>query len=296
MNNEYCGRLLVGLNGLYTVKNGDDVVMCKAGSKLRKDGVKLVCGDRVLYRLNDDGSGFIVGIEERKNAFVRPPVANMDMIVVVVAVKSPDPDIKSINLLAAIAHTKGAEVCIVLNKTDLSDPTELKTLFERMGYRVITTNALTGEGVSEILSEIKGKTCFFAGASGVGKSSLLHSLFPEINAEIGDISRKILRGKNTTRHTQLYEVGEGTYLADSPGFGMLDFLNYDLMDPEKLDEAFPELSSMMTTCKYKKCTHTKEDGCSVIEAVRDGRVPKERHEAYCELFRLMTLKKAQRYS
>ena len=296
MNDELRGRILVGQKGLYTVETEDGSVMCKAGSKLRKDGIKLLCGDNVFYRLNDDKTGFIVGIDERKNDFIRPPVANMDLIVIVAAVKSPDPDIKSINMLTAIAHSKGTEVLIVLNKTDLDDPTELKALFEKCGYTVICTNAVSGEGVKELHNKIKGKTCFFAGVSGVGKSSLLHSLFPEISTEIGDISKKILRGKNTTRHTQLYEVGDGTYLADSPGFGMLDFLNFDLMDPDSLNDSFPEMVEYMTLCKYKKCSHTKEEGCAVIKAVEDGVIPKERHEAFCELHRLMALKKERRYS
>lgn len=287
------GKILKEKKGLYSVLAEGDEFLCRAGSRIRKEGVRLLAGDNVLFELNPDGSGFITEAEPRRNCLVRPLVANVDALVIVAAVCSPDPYLLNIDKLAVTGELSGIEVAIAVNKCDLRSPDELVGIYGRVGYKCFPLCADNGWGVEEFKSYLGGKTAVFAGASGVGKSSLLNALYPEFSAETGGLSAKISRGKNTTRHTELFKTGENTFIADTPGFTMLDTERLGVDEARDLILRFPETEAVRELCRYRGCTHVREEGCAVIEAVGRGEIPKSRHESYVKLYE--ELKALKRY-
>ncbi len=288
------GVIIKEKKGLYTVASGDSQVLCKAGSHIRKDGLRLLAGDRVELERNADGSGFIRTVKERKNCLARPAVANIDLFVVVTATMSPDPYLYNIDKLTVMAENAGVETVIAVNKSDLCAPTALIDIYEKAFYKCFSLCAARGEGIEELRTYLDGKTAVFAGASGVGKSSLLNALYPSLNAETGELSKKIARGKNTTRHTEFFAVGDNTYIADTPGFTMLDEDRLGVEEYEELKYCFPEFEAHLGSCAFRGCTHLKEEGCGVIGAVNSGLIAKSRHESFVKLYG--ELKARKRYS
>lgn len=289
------GVIVKEKRGLYTVALSDKApILCKAGSRIRKDGVRLLAGDRVEIELNSDGSGFIRGIKERKNCLTRPAVANIDLYVIVTATATPAPYLYNIDKLTVMAASAGVEVVVVINKCDVAPPDALLSVYERAGYRCFPLCAKSGEGKGALLEYLKGKTSVFAGASGVGKSSLLNALYPTLNAETGELSLKISRGKNTTRHTEFFAVSDGTYIADTPGFTMLDEERLGVEEKEELFFCFPEFAGLFGKCVFRGCTHLKEEGCALISAVEAGKIAPSRHESYVKLYE--EIKALKRYN
>lgn len=279
------GKVLKGLNGLYTVETADGLYQCRSATKIRKEAaMKLLVGDNVLFYENDDGSGFITEITERKNSFVRPSVANIDMLLIVVSADEPSPDPFSIDKLSVIAVNAGAEVYIVITKSDIAEPSFLLDIYQKTPFFLSVTNIYDKVSVSEIKEKLKGKITVLTGASGVGKSSLINLLFPELNAGVGRLSEKIKRGRNTTRVTELFSLGKNTYIADTPGFGMLDFDRCCKVSLKDLVYKFPEMEIFYGKCRYKNCTHTKEEGCAIIDAISSGIIAKSRHDSYVRLY------------
>lgn len=278
------GKLLKGQKGLYTVFNGSEQILCRAGSRLRKSEMRLSPGDNVEYTVNADNTGFITDILERKNAFVRPPVANIDVFVIVTAVASPDPDIYYLDSLSTIATLSGASVMLVINKTDLASPDKLRDIYEKTSMEVFCVQANSGEGIEPLRQALKGKTAVFAGPSGAGKSSLLNALCPSLSAQVGGLSEKLMRGKNTTRVSELFLLDGDICLADTPGFTMLDFIACGITDHKRVIEGFPEMLSHTEKCRYRDCAHTVEEGCAVIEAVKNGIIPASRHESFRRIY------------
>ena len=202
------GLILSGVNGLYTVESENQKFYCRSGTRVRKNDGKILAGDRVMFRDNGDGQGFITSLLPRKNSLVRPPVANIDLLCMVVAPKDPAPYLYNIDLLTVLAEKNGIECAIIISKSDLADCSEISEIYQKSGFTVIKTCSKTNEGIEEVRSLLKGKICVLCGASGVGKSTMINALFPFLELETGELSEKIARGKNTTRTTELFPLGE----------------------------------------------------------------------------------------
>ncbi|OGO89023.1 MAG: ribosome small subunit-dependent GTPase A [Clostridiales bacterium GWF2_38_85] len=278
------GRVLKQQNGLYTIEDENGISRVgNAGSKIRKEGYKILAGDFVEYILNTDNSIFINSLLERKNSFIRPPVANLDTLFIVVATDEPAPDFYNIDSMLSITEANNVNPIIVVNKIDIKSQNEICSIYEKCGYKVYSICGNKEDGIDELKNSIEG-VCAFAGQSGVGKSTIMNQLFPELLLEVGEISQRIQRGKNTTRITELFKINKDTYVADTPGFGMIDFINFDLLTLEQLNEkAFPEFTPYKNNCKFRNCTHLKEESCAVISAVRENIIPASRHENFIRL-------------
>ncbi len=279
------GRVLKGQNGLYTVEADCGIYQCRSASKIRKEaGLKILAGDNVLFLDNGDGTGFITSVLERRNSFIRPAVANTDMLLIVVSAAQPDPVPYNIGRLSVLSVLSGASVYIVITKSDIVVPKELIEIYGKTPFPVATSSIYKPECAEEIRERLSGKITVFTGASGAGKSSLINLLYPELKTQVGELSEKIKRGKNTTRVTELFPVGGNTYIADTPGFTMLDVELFSGIELKKLITCFPDLSPFAADCRYSDCTHTKEEECGVIEAVNRGEVSASRHNSYVRLY------------
>lgn len=297
------GIITKGVGGLYTVRplSGDPCELkCRARGVLRHEGIAPTPGDEVVVSYaSDDGSPVIDEICRRDNCLIRPPVANLTHMFVVIPASRPTPDLFYTDKLTAIADALGIGCSIIVNKCD-SDPAralEIADEYRLAGFNVFETCAVSGDGCAAIESFVEslaGKRGFavaaFAGVSGAGKSSLTKAVFPRLPVEIGDISRKTERGRHTTRAVELYEVGELLFIADTPGFSMLDFDRFDFFEPERLVHGFREFAPYVGHCRYAGCTHTKEDGCAVIEAAQRGGISRRRHESFVALYDIMKKK------
>jgi len=282
--NEKEGLILSGKNGLYTVEAENGTYVCRSGTRVRKNDGKILAGDKVLFRDNGDGNGFIISMLERKNSLVRPPVANIDLLAMVVAPKDPAPYLYNIDLLTVIAEKNDIESAIIISKSDLGDHAEIVDIYRKTPFRVIITSSESGSGIDEARALLSDKICVLCGASGVGKSTLLNSLYPELKLQTGSLSEKIARGKNTTRTTELFPMGNGTYLADTPGFTAVNTELYCAIDHKELHKLFPEFEMHTRNCRYSDCTHTKETECGIFEAVSNGEIALSRHESYKKLY------------
>ncbi|MBQ7357595.1 MAG: ribosome small subunit-dependent GTPase A [Clostridia bacterium] len=288
------GRIIKGVGGLYTVRLSDRDLQCRARGSFRHSNITPLVGDCVTLGIDERGDAVIDRIDERKNSLIRPPLANIDYIFVTMAAASPKPMLDMTDKLCAILEHNYITPVIVVGKCELDREyaNEIKSIYEKAGYRVFILSCVTGEGIDEIQAfvdgNLAGKISAFAGASGVGKSTLLNKLFPSLELGTGEVSRKVERGKHTTRTVTLFEVcGEGGYLADTPGFSMLDFDRFDFFDIENLPNVFPEIHECVGLCKYTKCSHTKEEGCEVLKKVRRGEMAKSRHDSYVELYNVL---------
>lgn len=287
-------RILKGVGGLYSaeiISDGDkcgSYVGCRAKGTFRISRSKPLPGDIVELEMQKDGSGFITQIYERKNALIRPASANIDLMLFVLAAAKPDPDLFLIDKMLAVATHNNIDVLMVINKSDINCEyaEELCSLYRKAGFCAITFSAQEPEEdkMLYIRDAVKDKVCFFAGASGVGKSSTINAVFPGFVLETGTLSEKIERGKHTTRKTELFKLCENTYIADTPGFSMLEIAQYNMIPKNMLVSSFPEIEKHSLSCRYTDCTHICEDGCSVISAVQDGVIPKSRHDSYKLLY------------
>lgn len=290
------GRIVKGLSGLYEVRlDGGERVSCKARGVFKFEGVTPLAGDYVT--LENDGENYIISdICKRKNSLIRPPIANLDYLFCFVPCAKPAPVFATVDKLIAIAEHNGIEPVIVISKSDLSSDMsdKIRHIYEKCSFDVFCVSNETGEGTERIrdylINTVKDGTVAFAGASGVGKSTLMNSLFPSLSLETGTLSRKVERGKHTTRHVELYYVGEcdgcdmECVVADTPGFSMLDFVRFDFFDKDDLPGNFREFSRFIPECKYRGCTHIAEEGCAVIAAVGNGDIPRSRYESFLSIY------------
>lgn len=278
------GRIVRSLSGFYDVQTEEKVVTCRARGIFRKAGsISPLTGDLVEITV-ENGKGMVEKILPRRNSFVRPAVANLDAMVVFAAAVNPITEPYLIDRVAAIAGDQGVTVYLCVNKCDLDPAAELVRIYEHAGFPVLRTSAETGEGVEELLSILKGKLTAFTGNSGVGKSSILNRLCPQLNLPTGEVSEKLGRGRHTTRHVQLYALGDDTYVADTPGFSSFDTDQMELILKENLQYAFPDFGPYLGKCRFDDCSHRKEPECAVRAALRQGDIEKTRYESYLRLY------------
>lgn len=279
------GRLIKGIGGFYYVETADTIYECKARGIFRKKGITPLVGDYVSITINENAENTIDEIKERKNSLVRPPLANIDQLFIVASVVDPSINTYVLDRLIAIAEFKSIEPIIVITKVDLSDDySKYVEIYEKAGFKVVVCNNSKGFGSDEVKELLKGKTSAFTGNTGVGKSTLLNIISPELDLQIGQTSKKLGRGKHTTRHCQLYKVNGG-YVADTPGFSAIDFERCEKIYKEDLPYCFREFVPYLEKCKFlTNCSHTGDKGCAVVKAVEDGLISKQRYDSYVELY------------
>ena len=278
------GRIQKALSGFYYVDTGSELLTCRARGKFRKDGISPLVGDRVEVRELGNGDGFLEKILPRRNAFARPAVANIDQLVVIASGAIPRTDPFLIDRVAAIAALKGCEVIILLNKCDLDSADELYGIYRAAGFQTLRVSAETGEGLEALKPLIAGKLSAFTGTSGVGKSSILNALDSEFHIQVGEVSDALGRGRHTTRHVELFRLSCGAEIVDSPGFSSFETDELNLELKHRLPETFREFGPYLDRCQFVGCSHTKEKGCAVLEAVRRGDIQKSRHDSYLRLY------------
>ena len=319
------GRIIKMTGGLYTVRLDAKIpdspltgqtVECRARGTFRHEHTTPLVGDLVEVQYDDtsfavtDGkitpsaerTGLVIDdILPRKNSLIRPPLANLDVMLVVIAAASPDPDIPTVDKLLSILEFNSIEPVIIVGKSELSPKRagKIAALYGKVGYRTFVLSCYTGEGVQAFAdfahTELKGKITAVAGASGAGKSTLLNTVFEGLDLTTGDISEKIGRGKNTTRHTELFDLpgAQGGYIADTAGFSLLDFERFDFFELEDLPHTFREFSPYLGKCRYTDCTHMNDEECAILEAVAKKEISPIRHASYKELY--TTLKGKKKY-
>lgn len=277
------GILIKAISGFYYVSFDGNVYECKARGNFRKAGVSPVVGDIVEFSLIDNTHGIVEKICERKNLFNRPLVANVDKLFIVSAYSTPAPDTLMIDRLTALAVYNNIEPIIVFNKADMGSFDEFYNIYSNAGFKTYVVSAKDNVGIDDLKAEMRDSVCAFSGNSGVGKSSILNALFPELQLKTGEVSDKLGRGRHTTRHTELFFVGDGAYVVDTPGFSTVD-TNEDLYDFKlSLANCFPDFCEYLGGCKFTSCSHIAEKGCAVVEAVRSGEIQKSRHDSYVAL-------------
>lgn len=281
------GVITKALSGFYYVSSENKTIECKARGNFRKSGVSPLVGDRVEFEKTSENSGIIDKIMPRRNSIARPPVANIDKLFIVSAYSSPAPNTLLIDKMTVIARYNNIKPIIVFNKCDMGGFEELKEIYSKSGFDTYIISASDGEGIDSIKEELKDCISAFTGNSGVGKSSILNNIFGENKIATGEVSEKLGRGRHTTRHTELYELPFGGFVADTPGFSSLDIDTNDYDLKEKLSSLFEEFGEFEGLCRFSSCTHTKENGCAVIDAVKKGEVEESRHRSYLQLFEEM---------
>ena len=290
------GKIIKGIAGFYYVYGEDEVLYeCKAKGIFRKDNQKPLVGDNVEITILDqqEQTGNLIRILPRKNSLIRPAVANVDQAFVIFALENPKPNFMLLDRFLIMMEQAEVLAVICFNKKDLASEEEIRTICEtyrNCGYQVILSSALEKEGLDEIHRILKGKTTVVAGHSGVGKSSLTNLLQGEVQMETGEISRKLKRGRHTTRHSQVIPVGEDTFLMDTPGFSSLYLMN---MEEQDLKNYFPEFRKYEDACRFQGCRHIHEPGCRVKEALENGEISRLRYEDYLSLYE--ELKEKRRY-
>ena len=278
------GRIEKALSGFYYVNTGGETLQCRARGKFRREGLSPLVGDWVQVRELGNGEGFVEAVEARRNQFARPAAANIDQMVILASAAIPVTEPYLIDRIASIAALKGCQVLLCLNKCDLDSADELYDIYSRSAIPVLRVSAVTGQGLDALRESIRGKLSAFTGNSGVGKSSVLNALLPSLALPVGEVSKALGRGRHTTRHVELFSLGEDTYIIDTPGFSSFDTAEMDLALKQHLPDTFPEFAPYVSDCRFTGCTHTKEKGCRVLQAVKDGLIPASRHRSYVRLY------------
>lgn len=278
------GRIEKALSGFYYVNTGGETLQCRARGKFRREGLSPLVGDWVQVRELGNGEGFVETVEARRNQFARPAAANIDQLVILASAAIPVTEPYLIDRIASIAALKGCQVLLCLNKCDLDSADELYDIYSRSAIPVLRVSAVTGQGLDALRDAIRGKLSAFTGNSGVGKSSVLNALLPSLALPVGEVSKALGRGRHTTRHVELFSLGEDTYIIDTPGFSSFDTAEMDLALKQHLPDTFPEFAPYVSDCRFTGCTHTKEKGCRVLQAVKDGLIPASRHRSYVRLY------------
>ena len=277
------GTIIRALSGFYTVRCPEGELVCRARGRFRSEGITPLVGDRAVVEKNDDGTGTVAEILPRKNAFSRPAAANVDLLVMLASEAIPVTEPYLIDRVTVRCEKNGCAAMLVVNKCDLAPGDTLAETYAGTGYPVLRVSAVTGRGIDELRGALSGKLCCFTGNSGVGKSSVLNALEPGLSLPTGEVSRKLGRGRHTTRHVELFELSNGALIADTPGFASIGGEEETPILPEELPALFPEFRELMGACRFDDCTHRREPGCAVRGAVENGRVHPSRYASYLRL-------------
>ena len=272
------------LSGFYYVRTPDALVQCRARGRFRREGLVPLVGDRVRIAENPDGTGAVDEILPRKNAFGRPAVANVDYLVMLLSAALPVTDPYLADRVTVRCEKNRCGVLLVVNKCDLDPGEKLLDIYRTTGYGVYPVSAVTGQGIEALREAIRGKICCFTGNSGVGKSSLINALAPGLSIPTGQVSEKLGRGRHTTRHVELFDIGDGTLLADTPGFASFGDETETPVLPEELAALFPEFGPFLNRCRFGDCTHRAEPGCAVRDAAERGSIAQSRYASYLRLY------------
>lgn len=289
------GIIVKALSGFYYVASDGKIIDCKARGRFRLDGSSPLVGDRVQCSVDANGKGRVDIVQERKNWFIRPAVANIDTFVFVAANTNPVTDPFLVDRFSVIAAEAGCELIVCINKADIDPGNALFEIFTQAGFPVVRTSAETGEGIEELRRLLSGKISAFSGNSGVGKSSILNALLPDAHIKTAAVSEKLGRGKHTTRHVELYALSGDTYIADTPGFASLDVTMTNVILKEQLQYDFPDFEPYLGMCRFHDCAHLKEPGCAVTEAVAAGRIAPSRYRSYARLYEISAQHKFWEY-
>ena len=273
------GFIIQGVGGIYKIMTSCGVVDAIARGRLKKEGIKPVIGDRVVLEKEAD-SYAIASVSERKNCLIRPAVANVDQIIAVIAAAQPDPNFKQTDKLLTMLEWAGHDVKICINKTDIQNGEEFGKVYENAGYEVVYVSGKKLEGVENLKALLKDKITAFAGCSGVGKSSLINAIEPSFALETKAVG-KIKRGTHTTNHARLLPLPFGGFIADTPGFSVVDITH---IPTEELYKCFPEMRIPSEKCRFSGCSHTNEPECGVIAELENGKISKERYESYLAFY------------
>ena len=285
------GRIIKALSGFYYVETPEGLVTCRARGKFRLDGTSPLVGDLVEVALNGKGEGTVGQILPRRNRFIRPAVANIELMVMVAAAVNPVTDPYLIDRVWALAAYHDCDFLLCVNKTDLNGAETLRTIYTAAGADVVCTSAETREGVEQLIERTAGKLCAFTGNSGVGKSSLLNRIQPGFALPTAEVSEKLGRGKHTTRHVELFSLGEDTFVADTPGFASFELEMMEPIPKERLQFDFREFQPGIGRCRFPDCSHRKEPDCAVRALTDAGEIPETRYRSYLRLYELSALHK-----
>ena len=273
------GIIIKCLGGLYSVESPDGIYECKARGVFRNRGISPCVGDRVTVE-----DGVITEIADRKNCIIRPPLANLDQLIFIVSTCEPAPNYLILDKFIAIAEYKGITPVVVITKTDLGDSSPIHEIYGGIGIDVVEVKYDDEASVEAVRKLLTGKISAFTGNSGAGKSTLLNAVDPTLNIATGEISKKLGRGRHTTRHAELYKLAGGGYIADTPGFSTFETNRYDIIRKEELAGCFREFEGLTDKCRFRDCAHVCEKGCAVVEAVERGEISKSRHESYKTMY------------
>ena len=277
------GVILKGIGGFYYVKTAEGIFECKAKGKFRKEKITPLAGDKVSITIRNDEENTIDEICERKNFLIRPPVANIDKLFIVVSAAKPKPNTVIIDKMTILAEKNDITPVIIITKTDLANHDELKAIYESTGYKVFSFSIEDASEIEAIKAELKGCLCAFTGNSGVGKSTLINALNGELALETGEISDKLGRGRHTTRQAEVFPVGEGLVI-DTAGFSSIDFTTDNRIYAEELQYYFREFSDHIGECRFNGCRHLGDKGCKICQLVEEGEISLSRHESYKTIF------------
>ncbi|MBR5774089.1 MAG: ribosome small subunit-dependent GTPase A [Clostridia bacterium] len=277
-SNKLTGRIIKGIGGFYYVEAAGSLYECKAKGILRKKRITPLAGDFVVITINDQSENTIDEILERKNSLVRPPLANVDVLAIVVSTCSPVPNFLVIDKLISIAENKGIEPVIIVTKNDIADGQEIARVYINSGFKVFMNDE-----VDAIKAFLNGKIVAFTGNSGVGKSTLLNKIDSRLGLSTGEISEKLGRGRHTTRHVELYKIGDG-YIADTPGFSSVDMERCERVLKADLAYCFREFREFLGECRFTSCAHLNDLGCAITQALSEGKIEQTRYNSYASLY------------
>ena len=289
------GRVVKALSGFFYVQTGEEIYTCTSSGKLKYGNTVPLVGDRVEISVSSHLTGFVESILPRRNSLIRPAVANIDCMVFLASNVNPVTDPLLIDRMSVIAEYLSCEFVLIINKMDLTEEDTFGKIYEDIGYKVFRTSATQKTGIKETDSFLRGKTSVLTGNSGVGKSSILNAINPELSLKTAEVSEKLGRGKHTTRHVEMFELAPDTFIIDTPGFASFDISMISAIKSSELQGCMKEFSPFTGSCRYSDCNHISEPGCSVREAVKEGRISESRYASYRKLFEFLKDSEARQY-